>query len=404
MTNDTRTFTFERTIHAPPADLYRALTNATALREWLSDVATTSPKEGGRIYLAWNDGYYTAGAFTALTPGEEVAFTWHGRGEPGPSAVRASLTPEDGGTHLLVEHSGLGAGDAWSGTRAALERAWPFSLENLASVMETGEDLRFTRRPMLGVIVGDFDAGVAEQLGVPVSQGIRLDALVEGMGAAAAGLEPGDVIVGIAGREVVDWPTLSQALSTRQAGDTVEVIFYRGPEKHTVDMTLSGRPIPQIPKTLHALADVLRQNTEQVESELRDFFDGVGEAEADFKPSPDVWSAKETLAHLIHSERGTFSGLLDMIAGHEPWYDDWGGNVQASVAATVVAYPTVDALLAELGRHHVETAALVRNLPQEFMTRKGTYWRMAYNLLEAPYHHRSHMQQMQETVEAARRR
>ncbi|MDX1689361.1 MAG: SRPBCC domain-containing protein, partial [Candidatus Promineifilaceae bacterium] len=284
MTTDTRTLTFERKIQAPAAELFRAFSNATALREWLSDVATVSPREGGRFYLAWNDGYYTSGTFTSLVPDEEVAFTWHSPVDPGPSAVRASLLPVDGGTRVLLEHSGLGAGPAWSETVSDLERAWPISLENLASVMETGEDLRFTRRPMLGITVSDFNADVAGQLGVPVAEGIRLDGVVSGMGAKAAGLQADDVLVSMAGRETVGWASLSDALASKQAGDTVEVVFYRGPEKHTAQMTLSGRPIPEIPETAQALAAALRERHAEIESELAAFFDGVSDAEAGYKP------------------------------------------------------------------------------------------------------------------------
>ena len=404
MTADTRPLTFERKIQASAAELYRAFSNATALREWLSDVATTAPREGGRFYLAWNDGYYTSGKFTALTPGEEVAFTWHGRDDPAPTAVRVSLAPEDDGTHVRLEHGGLGDGAAWSETVEALEKAWAISLENLASVMETGEDLRFTRRPMLGIFVSDFNADVAAQLGVPVTEGIRLDGVVPDMGAEAAGLEPDDVIVDMAGREIAGWATLSNALASKQAGDTIDVTFYRGSQKHTVEMTLSGRPIPEIPETAQALAAVARERLSEIESELEAFFDGVNDDEAGYKPASDAWSAKETLAHLIHGERGWHDWISDLIGGQESWHDDWGGNPQARVAATVTAYPTVEALLEELKRHHAETAALVANLPAEFMARKGSYWRLAYNLLEDTYHHRQHLQQMDEAVEAARNR
>lgn len=402
MATDSRTLTFERKIQATPVELYRAFTNATALREWLADVATTSPKKGGRFYIAWNDGYYTSGEFAALTPGEQVTFTWRGRDDPASTTVHVSMAPENGGTQLRLEHDGLGTGELWAETFEALEKAWPISLENLASVMETGEDLRFTRRPMLGITIDDFNADVAAELGVPVDEGVRLDGVVAGMGAEAAGLQANDVLVSMAGRPVVDWATLSAALAVHQAGDTIDVDFYRGAEKHAIEMTLSGRPIPQIPKTARALAEAARKRYAEVESELEAFFEGVSDAEAGHKPAPDAWSAKETLAHLIHSERDWHNWMADMIAGHEPWSDEWGGNLQARVTATVVAYPTVEALLNELKRHHAETVALVSNLPPEFIDRKGTYWRLAYNLQEEPYHHRTHLQQMQEAVEAAR--
>ncbi|HEX6385558.1 MAG TPA: SRPBCC domain-containing protein [Anaerolineae bacterium] len=402
MNSESQTLEFEQTVKASPAQLYRAFTNATALREWLADVATTSPKVGGRCYLAWNDGYYSSGEFTRLAENEAIDFTWHGRGEPDPSTVKVTLTPVTEGTRVNVEHGPFGTGAEWSETAEALEKGWRYALENLASVMATGEDLRFTRRPMLGIVLSDFNADTATRLGVPVTQGIRLDSVVAGMGAEAAGLQQDDVIVAMAGHDVVDWSSLTNALQAHQAGDTVEVVFYRGPEKRSVPMTLSGRPLPEIPATATALAEAVQERYAQVESDLEQFFAEVSVAEARHKPAPDEWSAKEVLAHLIHSERGWHNGMADMIGGHEPWYDDWSGNIQARVAATVAAYPTVKELLDELKRHHAETVAMVANLPRDFLDRKATYWRLAYNLLDEPYHHETHMEQMRAAVAGAR--
>jgi hypothetical protein len=46
------------------------------------------------------------------------------------------------------------------------------SLDNLVSVLETGEDLRFTLRPMIGIGASDFDEEIARQIGVPGNMGI----------------------------------------------------------------------------------------------------------------------------------------------------------------------------------------------------------------------------------------
>ena len=402
MNSESQTLTFEQTMPASPAQVYRAFTNATALREWMADTATTSPKVGGRCYLAWNDGYYSSGEFTQLAENEAIAFTWHGRGEPGPSTVKVTLAPAAGGTRVMVEHGPFGAGAEWAETVQGLETGWHYALENLGSIMATGEDFRFTRRPMLGITVGDFNADVAAHLGVPVTQGIRLDSVVAGMGAATAGLQPGDVVVAMAGHEVVDWANLTNALQAHRAGDTVEVVFYRGPEKRSLSMTLSRRPLPEIPATAARLTEAVRERYTQVESDLESFFAEVSEAEASHKPTPNEWSAKEVLAHLIHSERGWHNWIGDMIGGHEPWYDDWGGNLQVRVAATVTAYPTAGELLEELKRLNAETVAMVANLPDDFMDRKGSYWRLAYNLLDVPSHHQTHMEQMRAAVARAR--
>ena len=172
---DKRILSFEQLIPVPPSAPYHAFTNSTALRNWLADVATTSPRVGGRIYLATNEGDYMAGAYSALEPDREVAFTWQGNGEPGPSQVRVTFVPEGEGTRVFLRHERLGSGPDWQATVDALEKQWPRALENLASVLTTGEDLRFTRRPMLGIIVGDLNERLAEEL-VPVTEGIRLTA------------------------------------------------------------------------------------------------------------------------------------------------------------------------------------------------------------------------------------
>lgn len=402
MSDTTGSLTFEQSVPGAPEAVYTALTNATALREWLCDMATTAPRVGGRCYLAWYDGYYSSGEFTQLVPGEEVAFSWHGRGEPGPSSVKVTLRPDGGGTRVSVVHDGFGNGAGWEEVVSALEQAWPFSLENLHSIFASGEDLRFTQRPMLGITISDFDTTIAQRLGVPVSEGICLDGVVPEMGAGVAGLRENDVIVGVDGQEVVDWASLSNALQGHRAGDEVEVTFYRGPERMQAMMVLSGRPLPPIPETIEELTVAVQERYDEIGQELTDFFDGVDEAQASYKSSPEAWSANEVLAHLIHSERGQHTWIADLLNGQEAWYDDWGSNLQARIEATVAAFPTTSALLEELLRMHEETVAFVAHLPDSLLERKGSFWRLAFQLLETPYHHRTHLTQMREAIAAAR--
>jgi uncharacterized protein YndB with AHSA1/START domain len=57
---------FERKVAAPVEEVYRAFTNAMALREWLCIIATVDPHVGGHFYLAWNSGFFCAGEFVSL--------------------------------------------------------------------------------------------------------------------------------------------------------------------------------------------------------------------------------------------------------------------------------------------------------------------------------------------------
>ena len=403
MPAETQALTYEQDIHAPADQVYRAFTNSTALREWFCDLATSAPHPGGHLYFKWNSGYYANGKFSELVPDRSISFIWRGEGEPWESQVKVSLEQEGQVTHLRLEHSGLGSGQEWEALIKGLHNGWQETLDNLVSVLETGADQRFVRRPMLGILAGEFTPQVAKKLGVPVQQGIRLDETIEGMGARASGLGKDDVVVAMAGVPVSDFPSLGNALRGKHAGDRVEVVFYRGGEKKTTEMELSQRPIPEIPDSAKSLADRLGSLYASQEATLQEIFKGVSDSEASRQPRPGEWSANQNLAHLIHSERGWHTWISDLANGQEAHYDDYGTNQQARIDGTVAAYPTAVELLAELKRNCTETVVMVSKLPEDFMARKGSFWRLAYNLLQTPYHFDEHCEAMRAALAAAKR-
>jgi S1-C subfamily serine protease len=63
-----------------------------------------------------------------------------------------------------------------------------------------------------------------------------------GSPAAAAGLEPGDVITQINGRPVQTAADLESILASMNAGDRVEIQYDRGPAVTTAHATLAARP------------------------------------------------------------------------------------------------------------------------------------------------------------------
>jgi len=394
------TLKFEGFVKAPPHQIYNSFTNSTAMREWLCDVATTQIKPGGHFYAAWNSGYYTSGEFIALDPDKSVSFTWRGRGYPRDTQVLVTLKKKAGGTQLRIQHKGLGKGAVWDSIRKDIQFGWESGLENLVSVLETGEDLRFTQRPMMGIFFAPFNADIAKRIGVPVLQGILIDGVVDGMGAKAAGLQKDDVLVGLAGIEIRTSEDLTYALQRKRAGDWVDAIIYRGMEKKTLQMQLSKRPLPEIPTTLAGLVKAVEKRAEEEISKINKFFGTISEDAASYKPAPDEWSAKEILAHLIHGQRDTQESIVQMIGGHEQWADDWGGNIHARNKATITAYPTVPELLQEYVQTYHETIALYANLPPEFSQRKSTLWRRGLYALDEPSHVSIHMEQLQAAVDA----
>jgi uncharacterized protein YndB with AHSA1/START domain len=396
-----QTLSFQRTIAAPPAELYRALTRSTHLREWLCDSAQSLVRANGHLFLAWNDGYTASGRYTTLVPGEEIGFTWQGQGDPAASQVHITITPANGGSQLSLEHSNIPEGPAV----AEMQRGWESSLENLQSVMETGDDLRLVRRPMLGVFIGEFTPAIAEKLGVPVQEGVRLEGTAEGLGARAAGLQPDDVIVAIAGRTVTDWPSLTSTLQTHRAGDRVQVEYYRGGEKMSTVMELSARRLPTVPDTAQELAGTIGRNYARSDAALDDLIASVSEEEADHRPAAEEWSVKEVLAHLIAGERENHTWIADMFMGAERLSDDYDNttNIQPRLQGIIAVYPTLPELVAELKRSEQETVATIAHLSADFAARKSSYVRLGRQILSADEGHaQTHFEQIQAAITAAR--
>src|SRR4030095_11996916 len=106
------------------------------------------PRKGGRLYVAWNNGTALSGTYTALTPLKKVAFNLRGADQALPAEIQVSISSRNGKTGLALTESSTDK--QWAKRGAELEAGWTFALENLRSVLETGQDLRLVQRPMLG--------------------------------------------------------------------------------------------------------------------------------------------------------------------------------------------------------------------------------------------------------------
>jgi len=213
------------------------------------------------------------------------------------------------------------------------------------------------------------------------------------------------LLVSLGGKPATDFPTLVNALQNRRAGDTVEVVFHRGGEKKVVAMTLSPRPMPEVPPTPAALAEAMRKIYADFQAELTACLAGISEAKAAHHPAPGEWNALETVGHLIAVERENQTWITDLLNDDERWSDRFENPtaVPARVGATAAAYPTLAALAEELRRSQAEVVAMLAALPPEFVAHKGSFWRLGTNLLQQPLDHvREHCAQIRAAVQAAR--
>jgi uncharacterized protein YndB with AHSA1/START domain len=399
MLND---LTFETTIPAAPEDVYYAFSTAQGWRDWLCNSARFETREGGTYQLSWNGGWFAAGRVKKLDRPAQIQLTWRGADDPAATEVSVALVAEGDQTKVTLTQSGFGTGKEWETSHAEAEKGWKLGFENLDSTFTIGEDLRITRRPMLGIMLGDFNTRIAQEMGSPAKGGVRVGRPIEGMGAEAAGIQDDDIIVEMANHAVAGGQDLTVALQGQRAGDTVPVTLYRGKDKITLDMELSRRPIPEFPLDPVAIAKLAKPNYEEISKEVHAVFDGVTEDEASFSPGDGEWSAKEILAHLIDGERNNTAWFTELMFDGEREYSDQGENVNERLRAMVEVIPTVEGLLNEFDVCHEETLAMLTRM-EKLRRRKGPLWRVGSLLLDFPgTHERGHMDQMKAAIEAAR--
>jgi S1-C subfamily serine protease len=94
----------------------------------------------------------------------------------------------------------------------------------------------------LGVRMGTLNSDDAKQLKVPVSDGAIIGLVDNDSPADKAGLKAKDVIVALNGKKVGSADDVVNKIADMQAGDKVELEYYRGADKHTANVTLGERP------------------------------------------------------------------------------------------------------------------------------------------------------------------
>lgn len=367
--------TLTRTIQAPVHQVYRSFANRDDVCDWLCYDADLLPEAGGYLFLIWREGRYAFGIFSAVEENHRLALSWQDNAQPGVTQVEVTLEAQDGATALTLQHGGITDSDA----AAYYAREWEGLLNNLQSILETGANLTITERVLVGIYVGPFDATIAGQLGVPVTDGVRVGGLVPGLSAAASGLQVNDVIVEAEGQPLTPTYTLPDAARGKRPGDTITVGFYRGAEKHTVKVTLKGYPLPEFPSDFNGLADMLERTHAGLEPRMVALFDGIDEARL-HRAVPDTGqTVLESLATLVLTERITLEWLSTYTYPDAPRRTTMRITPEKR-AALLAVYPTPGALVGLLRNTWGEIIALLRALPESLLERKNYLWWITYEI------------------------
>ena len=108
----------------------------------------------------------------------------------------------------------------------------------VAQLMERG----YIDRGFLGISPANLPPALGNQLDVPVIEGLLVVQVVPDSPAAKAGLQEEDVIVELGDEPIRNTGELSKFLIAHPPGDTVSVVYFRGNEKRSTQVTLAERP------------------------------------------------------------------------------------------------------------------------------------------------------------------
>ncbi len=97
-------------------------------------------------------------------------------------------------------------------------------------------------RPWLGIMGFEVSPRMAAYHRLPRSTGILITSLVKQGPALQAGLRVGDLLIGVAGRQVSGMADLCAAMKTRTPGDTIELEVIRNGASITSSVQLGTRP------------------------------------------------------------------------------------------------------------------------------------------------------------------
>ncbi len=105
--------------------------------------------------------------------------------------------------------------------------------------LRTGQEIE---RGYLGVQIQPVAGDLADSLDLPQNHGEFVQSVEPGQSADKAGIEPGDVITRVDGKEVTNDQTLSYLVANIAPGKRIQIELYRQGQRRTVNATVGKRP------------------------------------------------------------------------------------------------------------------------------------------------------------------
>jgi S1-C subfamily serine protease len=156
----------------------------------------------------------------------------------------AAISPGNSGG-ALVNASGevIGINVAYIPPEArAVSIGFAIASATVTSVVEQLRKNGRVRHAFLGVQPGDLTPQLSERFGIDAESGVLVVAITSDSPAGKAGIEEGDVIVALDGREVLIVEDLLSRLREHEPGDRIRIAVVRDGERREFGVTLADRP------------------------------------------------------------------------------------------------------------------------------------------------------------------
>jgi S1-C subfamily serine protease len=115
------------------------------------------------------------------------------------------------------------------------------TIQSLLSSLMAGESV-VTHGAFIGVEIESMTPSLQAQYGFTVSTGAVVMSVISGTGAAAAGVEQGDIIVGINSTTIDSAQDVSSVISSLHPGQRIALHIVRGTKHLVLEVTLGKQP------------------------------------------------------------------------------------------------------------------------------------------------------------------
>lgn len=155
----------------------------------------------------------------------------------------AAVNPGNSGGALVNTNGELVGVNTAIITRSGKYEGYSFAIPAtlVQKVIKDLRDYGEVQRGLLGIRIGPINSQNAEELGLPSVEGVYISSVTPGGGAADAGIQANDVIVGIDDVKIKSIPELQEQVGRLHPGTKIEVEYIRKGKRYRTNVTLKDK-------------------------------------------------------------------------------------------------------------------------------------------------------------------